>query len=35
MPLVKTTNTLFDMNTEIDKVVLEFVDLVAVNGDMW
>ena len=32
---VKTTNTLYDMNIEIDKIALEFLDVVAVIGDMW
>ena len=32
---VKTTNTLYDMNIEIDKIALEFLDVVAVIGGMW
>ena len=32
---VKTTNTLYDMNIEIDKIALEFLDVVTVIGDMW
>ena len=32
---VKTTNTLYDMNIEIDKIALEFLDVVAFIADMW